>query len=344
MELLYGIVCGLLIIVPGWGLALSLIVASAVPGSEQFALISGLLFSSYKESYITNSSGGNAYLLSGVELKTDPRELCKTLLNSKAIVMIVSLVIGIYMPPIIGTSKLLSIIIAFYLIARIKTTTGIGGAIIWVTIINILVSVWLVHITTMPITILGVMIFSIPQALQGIQLNLGNDQENNTHLTVDYGSIGLASAVSLATPGISPHAICQLGSPNSTLILKNYVSIAALEGVIEAFSLAQVSRYGEGSSRALAPLFCGTVNPLKCIACIIIVVLILKNILVQYNIYNIEEYSLKYIALGVSVIYLVVEIGLLLGLGVIIVGIILSSILSKIVPPSAYGLTYITLI
>lgn len=342
VEIIWGALCGLLCLLPGWGVGLSALVSLVVPESAAYAIISGLIVNSIVEARVGNSSSGNIYagvmdIESGAEV-----ELGNQLILCKCICWIIGVSAAMIFPfgstggGLMFVTYLMLIILLGTL--REKWWTGIA----WISAVAVLMSICTAVGVNDPITVIGLSLFVIPNIAVKSSSNLPLGHAIPNFITLIGGT-----AIAMIAPGVSPQAITtMLGKREGRM--SEYITTAVVESLIEAIGLAVA--YGGGSlgkaiitSYVIAPNSWMLVS--SCLLAIVVSYLALSvnNGMGESNSFY-SESNVKFLGSIIGVVGLI----LLTGVWAVVfipLGLAITGFIGRLLPdPSARGLTFISLL
>lgn len=341
MAIVWGIICGMLCLLPGWGVGLSALLSLIVPGSGLYAIVVGLIINSIVEARVGNSSSGNIYAGVVGDVGNGGVELGNQLIIWKTIVWIVGVVVGLLLPPILGGGGIfVTALILVIMLGSLgdKWWTGV----VWVCAVTVLMSVCQVAGIGDPVTVIGLSLFVIPNIAVSHSSNipLGNAFPNI--LTLIWGTL-----VAVAAPGVSPQSIVSVIDGRAGRMTA-YITTAVVEVLVEGIGLAQIYKGGTLgkaliSSYVIAPNVWVLVSTCALALCVGFIGLQLNNSLgSSVGLYS--ESSAKFIGTVVGVIGLVIFTGPW-ALLFIPLGFAITTFIGSLLPdPSIRGLTFISLL
>lgn len=236
MEILWGIVCGLGCIIPGWGLGLSLVLAMLGPeGSGVYAIASGIVFNSCIEAESPVFSGSLYTGNFNYKLEIDHAELFELILRYKVIAWVIALTLGVVIGRV-GSGGSLTVtwfLVVFLLHRQGKNWNQCIGWIIGVKSLVYLISE--VAQLDQSITIVGIVLFVLPSVFNGEDYSIEGMAIDGSP---NWVTVWWSSLLSLGAPGVSPAAVTS-SLEKVDGFTTAYLSTLVVEVVIEGFALGQ---------------------------------------------------------------------------------------------------------
>jgi len=348
MAILWGIICGFLCLLPGWGVGLSALLSVIVPGSGLYAIVVGLILNSIVEARVCNSSSGNIYagVVGDLEVNScNEQSLGNSLIIWKTGLWIVGVLGGLLLPPILGGSGLFITCLVFIVLLGTlgdKWWTGI----VWVCAVTVLMSICEIAGISDPVTVIGLSLFVIPNIAVTHSVVDSSSVAGNAYpniLTLIWGSI-----LAIAAPGVSPQAISTMVEARAGRMTA-YMTTAVIEVLIEGIALGQIFKGGELgkaliSSYVIEPNVWVLVSSCALALCVGFIALTLNNSLGNSSLGLYNKSNAKFIASIVGVVGLMVFTGPW-AFVFIPLGLAINAFIGSLLPdPSVRGLTFISLL
>lgn len=341
MEVLWGLICAMLCLLPGWGVGMSALVSNLVPGSGLYAIAGGLIINSVLEAR-SGAGSGNIYLgVFNYRLGVDEQKFGEALINWKTIVWVVGIIVGLLLPPLLGGSGLFATALGFLIVVSNSGKDGWWKAIVWLCGVTVLMSVCTIANLSSPVLVIGLILFVIPAVgtvPSGVAVVLDG------YYSPNWLSLIGASLLSILTPGVSPQAMTTIVERRSG-IFTAYLTTAVVETFIEAIAVGQLV-IGGGVGKALVTAY-AIVPSVWAAALSVGVVIICRQLALAVNARwsggIAIEGQLRFWASCVGVVAVVILAGIW-ALALIPLGLIINHCFGRTLEPGIKGLTFISLL
>jgi hypothetical protein len=347
IELLWGIGCGLLCLIPGWNVGLSLLVSVYVQHSSLYALVVGLIVGTIVECRINSSNiYGSIFCYNFNISKSIKIRLSKEVIKWKSFIWVIGIIIGLLSPAIYRGTPFYTSLFVIIILSGAELKKNLYPSILWLIIVQVLNGVLEAMAIENNIVVIGTMIYTLPACFNAkVNPNLSLKVGNVNHIyTPNLGSIGVAGLLSIVSPGISPSVISAHIDQNisKTTIINSYLNTILCNVLIESFAYGQLVK-GNSVGKSLLSIYS---NYVSYSSIVLVIIALIVAYIISLGINNIYPADINpYIISGVGLLSLIVLTGIwalpLVGLTYILWHINKKLNISS---GSAQGLSYVSLV
>lgn len=280
---MFGIISGLVSLIPGVGTAGAIIVAGhrALTG-----IVSSLVFNTISETKLPLVSGNASAQSTGESIEANPKWLMQSIAFSKLVMWFVGLLVGYMITPLTGLPILgIFVSVVFFLTSpkeeRMSIAIWIGGTIL---LFGVLTAFGIPYV----IAIIGLCLFTIPSLIikQDVKKTRVIDMDGQGPAVVATAFYGL---VGMILPGISPGLLISRGLKDNVV---KYIAGCTVETFMEAVSLVWLLK-GVASGKTLIGMYVTGVS-IWSIVSVSLIVVGLTAILIMFSeqilaFYNLNE-------------------------------------------------------
>lgn len=342
IELIWGLLCGSLVLIPGVNVGVVMLCTVPVQGSSVYALFVGLILESIVNTRISsNNLYGAIYNYRFEGSVCSKRKLSVEVIKWKIVSMIFGVILGLIFPPVIGGIPFLTIVLSLIVMCEQKEGS------VWLTLVWLLGVQGLVHflshINGSGILLIGTMLYTIPTCFNYKSRPAIEGGVGGTALAVpSFGSILVSTFLSILSPGVSPNLISTyIDSKSRCSVMSSYMNALLCNFLIESFAVGQLIR-GNSIGKSLLSIYSNYITIYSLLGLLVVISISVYVGIWVNNIYPPDVNP--YIVSLVGVVTLVVVSGIWAPvLGAISIGVyFLTKRLA--LPPSIQGLSYVALV